>query len=279
MVENRNLFTKYTKEQIATSKTKDPDIYIDNDGLARCKYCHEPRMWFYEEYDTWLSVSCDCIKKRDEADRRKSQIGRNISQSGIYGKLLKANLNKMTVSSGNAKAFNSCAKYVGIFETAQKKGWGIYLYGKNGSGKTYLACAVGNALLQQGIIVKYASVSDILVEIRSSYYNRADEVEKNIISKYADAEFLIIDDICSETYNKATEASTFAQEKLFTIINKRNLNELPTFFISEFSIDDLQTEGHILAKTVRLINEMANRKIKMCDIYTKSKNIVGLIEI
>ncbi|WP_051411264.1 ATP-binding protein [Acetivibrio clariflavus] len=69
--------------------------------------------------------------------------------------------------------------------------------GKTGSGKTFLACALGNSACRHGYTVKYYRIPELLLEIQ-------DAKNENIYSKFMNqlqnVKLLILDDIGLKSY-------------------------------------------------------------------------------
>ena len=70
--------------------------------------------------------------------------------------------------------------------------------GKTGSGKSYLACALGNCACRQGYTVKYFRIPELLLEIQ-------DAKQENRYTKYMTSlqniKLLILDDIGLKSYD------------------------------------------------------------------------------
>lgn len=97
----------------------------------------------------------------------------------------------------------------------------IVMLGKNGTGKTHLACAAVQAL--GGRIL---SMYEISTTIRASYTNRADQTELEIVDELARLPLLVIDEI-GRTKGSDTEANWLSY-----IIDKRHVRGLPLILIS-----------------------------------------------
>lgn len=105
----------------------------------------------------------------------------------------------------------------------------LFLHGSCGSGKTHLACAVANALLDAEKPVLMATFGDLMQEVKSTYAKDSKLSEKQIIDKYRQAPMLIIDDLGKE---KPTEWSASI---LFAILNNRYSDMKPTIITSNFA--------------------------------------------
>ena len=73
----------------------------------------------------------------------------------------------------------------------------IILSGRTGSGKTFLACAFGNAACRQGYTVKYFRIPELLLEIQES---KSEEKYVKFMNKLGKLKLLILDDIGLKSY-------------------------------------------------------------------------------
>lgn len=129
---------------------------------------------------------------------------------------------------------------------------GLYLYGLAGSGKTHLAAAIGNDLMQTAR-PRFISSPELLLQIKKTYNNQHSDDE--LIDRMSYTKLLIIDDIGSE---KPTE---WVQETLFVIIDRRYTNYLPTIFTSNLSLDQLQERlGYRIASRIAEMSEVVELK-------------------
>ena len=235
-----------------------PGTYIDARGLVRCSRCGQPRMFLLPEAGRWLPCACSCSGRETEEEFAE-RVAQLRAESGIAGRYARADFDAFEETDDNRAAFESCLRYAMHFDGIRKKGMGIYLSGPSGVGKTYLACCVGNMLLDAGVQVLFANVNTILSEIRYSYAQRASELP--IVRRYIEAEFVIFDDLGTEKYGgRQSEPLSFAQDKLFQIIDGRYANVRPTMFTSNYTLEQLVSERGIQVKTVDRIASLSTRK-------------------
>jgi DNA replication protein DnaC len=126
-------------------------------------------------------------------------------------------------------------------------GQGIYFYGKAGRGKTFQVCAMTYESIKARCLTppgeppavphktyNFVSVPDLLAEIRESFRpGNTGQSEMDIIKKYRDCDWCVLDDIGAE---KPTE---WALATLYVIINGRYERGLTTIFTSNCSLDEL----------------------------------------
>lgn len=254
-------FHRYGKDELAEKLKEKGGVNIA-DGVAKCKKCGAPKMWFYSRTQSWFPIACSCDFAADEKAKAEELAERYRAKSGIENRLAEASFNSFCVIDGNHEAYNSAMRYCGKIEQVMAKGQGLYFYGVPGVGKTYLAACIGNMLLDMGVQVKFAKVSDILTDIKEAYAQRGNEA--TVLSEYINADVAIFDDIGSEDYiAKRGAAVSFAQEKLFQLIDGRYSRRKSTVFTSNYSFDDLISRRGIQRKTVERIIEMSTRRFEI----------------
>lgn len=248
-----------TREEEA-AKFRGGDVYTDANGTVRCKKCRAPKMFYLAEAHRWLPCTCRCVGKESEEDfaARTAELR---AQSGIIGRYADASFDRAERTQADSAIFDSCLRYAVHWDKISAEGYGIYLHGASGTGKTYLAACIGNFLLDAGVSVLFVNVNAILSEIRYAYSQRGSELP--IVRRYTNAELVIFDDIGTEKYSARNEALSFAQDKLFQIIDGRYVRQKPTIFTSNYTLEQLVNERGILLKTVDRISEMATRKFEM----------------
>ncbi|MRN07280.1 primosomal protein DnaI [Lactobacillus sp. 0.1XD8-4] len=114
---------------------------------------------------------------------------------------------------------------------------GLYLYGKFGVGKTYLLGAIANELAKaKGVATTMVHFPSFAVEMRNSIKQNSTGQKLDAIKR---APVLMLDDI------GAGAMSTWVRDDILgVILEYRMQEELPTFFSSNFSMNELQ-DNHL----------------------------------
>ncbi len=111
-------------------------------------------------------------------------------------------------------------------------GW-LLLQGNFGCGKTHLAAAIANFAVQMGVPTLFLTVPDLLDTLRFSY-DSSDTTFEQRFDEIRNAQLLVLDDFGTQN------ATGWAQEKLFQIINYRYINHLPLVVTTNLALDEIE---------------------------------------
>ena len=246
------------------------DEYEKKDVIY-CNKCNTPRTTVIELFGNKRVVRCIC-KCQKEARDKEEQIQREIERQVKISKLQEASLlsdryKNVTFDNcitGNNESFdiayNRCKKYCENSKEILEKGFGIYIYGDKGTGKTHLTSCMANELIKQYKQVLFTNFFEISKSIRATFKGKGNEVD--LINKISNVDFLFIDDLGTEKVTKEGE-DTWLQDKIFEVINKRYNNMKPTIFTSNYSLQELVQDRGLLDKTVDRILEMSTVILKI----------------
>lgn len=153
----------------------------------------------------------------------------------------------------------------------QPQGW-LLLEGGYGCGKTHLAAAIANFAVNQGTPTLFITVPDLLDSLRFSFDDPETTFEQRF-EEIRNAGLLILDDFGTQN------ATPWAQEKLFQIMNYRYINKLPTVITTNLMLDEIEgrirsrlqdeqfvTHVKILAPDYRRPEETSNPGISMLSL-------------
>ncbi len=131
-----------------------------------------------------------------------------------------------TVELGTRDTFSEPSSFRDAYHAAQRfvtdmQGW-LVLCGPSGTGKTHLAAAVGNALVEADQPVRFVSVPDLLDHLRSAFDPAVGAQYDEIFLQAIEAPVLILDDLGAQS------ATAWADEKLDQILTHRYNRRLPT---------------------------------------------------
>ena len=99
--------------------------------------------------------------------------------------------------------------------------------------KPHLAAAIANYAVQMGVPTLFLTVPDLLDTLRFAYDNPDTTFEERF-EQIRNAELLVLDDFGTQN------ATGWAQEKLFQIINFRYINKLPLVVTTNLAMDEIE---------------------------------------
>jgi primosomal protein DnaI len=171
-----------------------------------------------------------CRKGRHEDERRNKES--LIQSLYVPREILEASFG--TVVSDHASriaAVRASISFVEGYEPGVKMK-GLYIHGKFGVGKSFLLGAIANQLAERNISSYMVYVPEFFREMKNSLSDNSLHGKIETIKK---APVLMLDDIGAETM------SSWARDEILgTILQFRMLENLPTFFTSNFNYDELQ---------------------------------------
>jgi len=110
---------------------------------------------------------------------------------------------------------------IAIRYAQEPRGW-LMLEGGYGCGKTHLAAGIGHERLAQGDVVVFLTVPDLLDHLRATYSPQSEVGYDEVFERLRNAALLVLDDLGVEN------ASEWAQEKLYQLLNHRYATKKPT---------------------------------------------------
>jgi len=124
-------------------------------------------------------------------------------------------------------AFNRARQYAGSL-----KGW-LLITGGYGCGKTHLAAAIANFAVGMGVPTLFLTVPDLLDTLRFAYDSEETSFEQRF-EEIRNAPLLVLDDFGTQN------ATAWAQEKLFQVVNFRYINRLPLVVTTNLALDEIE---------------------------------------
>jgi DNA replication protein DnaC len=205
-------------------------------GDPACQYCHGQGYFTYDvpvgHAEFGRMHVCKCRKAEVEAQTRE----RLYSMSNLD------QLQNLTFESFSSRgrigigpfqsdsierAFNHARQFA-----HNQQGW-LIMQGGYGCGKTHLAAAIANESAALGVPALFITVPDVLDQLRFAYQDPDSTFEKRF-EEIRRAPLLILDDFGTQN------ATEWAEEKLFQILNFRYTNQLPLVVTTNLPLDDIE---------------------------------------
>ncbi len=234
-----------------TSKLTDSACELKNcsrcKGLSYCKNAVKGHVYFPTVTKDFIEFSYKSCKYFKEKKKNNTIFFETPKM------LMNASLSELITEKERANIL----KYIKDFLKKKVNGEtvkGLYLSGSFGSGKSYILSALLNELSLKGYKCVNINYPLLLNKLKASFsdYNYNDVMEEIMT-----CDVLLIDDIGAEN-----NSSWSRDEVLGTILQYRMDSDLTTFFTSNFTINELETElsetnkGTDLIKARRIIERI-----------------------
>lgn len=214
--------------------------YLAEDGLLHCQRCGEPvqcRVTFVGQ-ERLVRCICRCRKEKLERERRDAEAQnrmlriQRLKAVGIQEKHL---LDWRFETARDTPQIQMAKRYVEQWEQARVKNLGLLLWGDVGTGKSFLAACIANALIDRQIPVLMTNFSKLLNQMGGLY----SEERYQYIASLSHFPLLIIDDLGIE---RNTE---YALEQVYAVIDERYKSGLPLIVTTNLTIGELRNPADV----------------------------------
>ena len=221
------------------------------DGLLYCGKCRKAKQKVImipglDAQKRIVAIMCDCeIRKMEEEEKREKyeeqlfRIERLRTASMMPGKYREATFSNYEVRPENEKAYKYARRYVAMFREMEEKNQGLLLYGPVGTGKSYTAACIANALMEKEIPVVMTSFVKILQDIQMM-----NKGESGYLDTLNAARLLIIDDLGAE------RDTVYALEKVYNVIDSRIRKNRPLILTTNLKVVDMMHVADIRYKRI-----------------------------
>lgn len=217
---------------VAEKNAEPTTEYMAADGLLRCKICGGPRQTvitppFEGAKPRTVRCWCSCPTEYDrlKQQERLDDIARRRAVC-FQG----TNMAKWNFANDDRKRpelSDSCRQYAEQFPEHLKDSKGLLLYGPVGTGKTYMAACIANAVIDQGYRVLMTNFATVANSMQSTWEKEA------YIRDLCKYDLLILDDLGAE------RKSEYMQEIVFNVIDARSRAALPVIITTNLTKDEL----------------------------------------
>lgn len=278
--DTQNMIT--TKIQ-GTDFTYNKETHYEKDGHIYCKTCNEridgKPIPMLDKKLMIIRNACKCDRDRAEQEKlREKQIEQDRLRKNCFISKNQIAYTFENVDEDTDKDIIKKAKnYVKHFEEMRKDNVGLLLYGNVGSGKTYIACSIANAIITEySYTVKMRNFAQILNDLQKGGFN----LDRNeYIEQITSSTLLILDDFGIE---RNTE---YALEQIYNVINARYLKARPTIITTNLNFKDIEKEqedimlGRIYSRIIEMclplrVTGLDRRKIQSKEKLKKAQNLI-----
>ena len=215
------------------------DEYIDPaDGLIHCKKCGGQRQTVVPCFGKpgYFMPRCICQCQREAEEQRKAAEERQRRMERIKRRkaqgLQDRYLYDYTFANDNGQnpLMDKARAYVENWKEAYKNNTGLLLFGDVGTGKSFFAGCIANALLDRDVPVLMTNFPTILNRLTGMF----SEDRADFIASFDEYDLLIIDDFGME---RGTE---YGLEQVYNVIDSRYRSRKPLIVTTNLTLEELQ---------------------------------------
>ena len=223
-------------------------FYIGEDGLEYCAVCREPVERYIPEFAQDLfgmkthPRQCACVRTRLEKEKqeRKEWEHRQVVEKNTvicFPERAMRDWN-FTNDDGSNPYMKYAKQYVKHWDEVKKKGMGMLLWGDVGTGKSYMAACIANALLEQEkrvLMTNFTSISNgVFAAIDKNAY----------IEAVCGYDLLVLDDLGSE------RNSGFVVENVFSVLDRRVCSGKPMIITTNLTVKEMRETQNLDYKRI-----------------------------
>lgn len=260
------------------------DEYIEN-NIIYCKSCNTPRQCILDIGDIKVKhyIKCRCQMEKYETTQKEISSNQKLMKvlmmksSGLQDKSLKEY--RFEYDNGINPEISKAHDYVKNWDKMKESSLGLLVWGDVGTGKSFFAGCIANALIENGVPVLMTNFSRIL----NTLTGMISDDKNRFIDSFNKYNLLIIDDLGIE------RNSEFALEQVFNVIDSRYRSKLPLIITTNLTLDELKNPkdlahariyDRVLQQCVPLkINNQNIRQMQAMDNIKKAKILLANKEV
>ena len=180
-------------------------------------------------------LAAEAAEAADLARRKQLNIEATLSRSGIPLRYRTKDFSTFIADTdGKEKALAVAMEFVQNIGSHADKGTTMVFSGPPGTGKSHLAIAIGQALMERGTVL-YTSAIDAVRMIRDTWRRDSPKTDSHVLEALASVGLLLIDE---GGVQDGTEAE---QVSLFDIIDKRYRDMMPMILLTNQNKTGMKT--------------------------------------
>ena len=221
----------------------EPGDFIGDDGLLHCGVCGTKKECIFPLSGHYVPCICQCKKDelaREEAERERQRELDRVRELASYSlvdeRFHESTFDRFVASTpDDQRVLRICRNYVEHFDEMLAHNAGLLFFGSPGTGKTFAASCIANALMEQRVPVLVTSIVRLTANMFGEDLNE-------LLYRMNTARLLVLDDFGAE---RNTE---FKAEQIFTVIDARYAAKKPMIITT--NLTDFKTETDVRRKRV-----------------------------
>lgn len=223
---------------------KQGDFVVD--GLLHCGKCRTQKQAIITFRGKATKVPCVC-KCEEEKDKREAEEAKRLEREKVIREYRKAGFPEARMAEWsfakddlqNPTLTKAMHAYVEQFDKFRKEGKGLLLHGTVGTGKTFAACEVANALIDKGYPALVTNFARLTNTVQGLYSGK-----QEYIDSLNDFALLVVDDLGAE------RKSEYMQEMVYNIVDSRYRAGLPMIVTTNLDLGEITNSNDIGNKRI-----------------------------
>ena len=207
--------------------------YMGEDGFMHCLICGETLQTKINVFGSERIVTCICKCEKEQQDAEKRRVIADNIELNRLKAFRQKRMHNYTFANDDCKRprlSEFCRKYSDNFDRYFKEGKGILFAGNVGSGKTYMASCITNAVIDSGRTALFTSLPE-LCRTLGSEFDGTKQHNLDLLDRYS---LLVLDDLGIERDTPSM------LENVYSIIDGRYRSGKPMIITTNLSVDELQ---------------------------------------
>jgi len=165
-------------------------------------------------------------EERERVERRREHLADMLQASAIPARFVARTFDGFVAPTPDHQhALTVCRDYAEQFDAFARRGAGLVLSGMPGTGKSHLAAAILQALIERRS-VRYTTCMDMIRAVRETWRRDADRTETQVLNALQRLDLLAIDEVGMQ-YGTESE-----QTILFDVLDRRYREVKPTIVLT-----------------------------------------------
>lgn len=221
----------------------DPGDYIGDDGVLHCGVCGKAKEYRFPFNGRFVHCICQCrideMAREEEERQRQKELDRVrelASYSLVDERFRESTFDNFVVSTPeDERVQRICRNYVEHFDEMLAANAGLLFFGSPGTGKTFAASCIANALMERRVPVLVTSIVRLTANMFGDDLNE-------LLERMNTARLLVLDDFGAERHTE------FKAEQIFTVIDSRYAAKKPMIITT--NLTDFKSETDVRRKRV-----------------------------
>lgn len=271
-----------TIEQNAANAIKQNEGDYLLDGFLHCGKCHTPKQCKVTLFGRERIVPCICkceaeLRDKEEAEHKRREQEERIKKFRKAG-FHESDMQKWTFAKDdglNPKISKIAMNYVENFAEMRKRGKGLLFFGNVGTGKTFYAACIANALIDRGYPCLMTDFPRLEKTISGMYEGKQEYIDG--LNRFP---LLVIDDLSRE------RDTSYMNEIVQDVINARYQSGLPIIITTNLTREEIANPKDInKQRPYSRLLEMCfpvevqgkdRRREKLIEDHAELKDLLGL---